>query len=247
MADIDTHVAVDLHPDTFLSLPGVDDSTAPFIAPAVEAFDAAYKYIGSIYEVREAAFADPTLTQEGALLKADDFAKQRLATVTKKIDGAVAQLTKTIDSYQAEMSANVKAQASSQVSGEVRSLMKASGDRVKMIEQAFADGEDDILTAVLGGPAVLSGLSKEMHAGFLRQYHEMKNPERAQRLKAMIAARTRLEQRGGLVLKEMVKAVGVILREVRDNNGNMKGHRPQGPDVIRAKRDKSAAVYARHS
>lgn len=84
MADIDTHVAVDLHPDTFLSLPGVDDNTAPFIAPAVEAFDAAYKYIGSIYEVREAAFADPTLTQEGALLKADDFAKQRrrLATCT---------------------------------------------------------------------------------------------------------------------------------------------------------------------
>jgi len=186
MADLDINVASDLHPDTFLSLDGVDNETAPLIAPAIEAFDAAYQYISGIHQIRKAAFADPTLTPEAALLKADDHAQAKLPSVTRKIDSAVAQLTHTISSLEADLSSSVKEQAGRMVSGEVRALMKASNDRVALMEKALAEKDDEVLSAVLGAPPMLSGLTREMHAAFLRLYNEQRKPEASKRLKAMV-------------------------------------------------------------
>ena len=247
MADLDINVAPDLHPDTFLNLDGVDNETAPLIAPAVEAFESAYSYIGGIHQFRKAAFSDPTLTPEGALLKTDDHAQAKLTAVTRKIDGAIAQLTKTIDAYNADLSSSVKAMAGERVSSEVRAHMKASSDRVKLMEQALADGEAEVCSAVCGAPPLLSGFTKEMHAIFVRRFNEMRKPETSKRLKAMVAARTRLEQQGGLVLKEMVRGVGTI-PVVSDKEGS-KGQiiRHISPTEVRAKRDASAAVYKKHA
>ena len=246
MADLDVNVAPDLHPDTFLNLDGVDSETAPLIAPAVEAFESAYSYIGGIRQFRKAAFSDPTLTPEGALLKTDDHAQAKLSAVTRKIDGAVAQLTKSITSLEADLSASVKEQAGRMVSGEVRALMQKSNDRVGLMEKALAEGDDEVLSAVLGAPPMLSGLSKELHAAFLLKFNQLRKPETTKRLKAMVAARTRLEQQGGLVLNEMMKAVGTI-PVVSDKEGS-KGRiiRHITPTEVRAKRDASAAIYAKH-
>ncbi|WP_193746550.1 hypothetical protein [Ruegeria sp. ANG-R] len=49
-----------------MRLDGVDDDTAVFVAPAVEAFKGAHSYLTSIHVVREATFNDPTLTPEAA-------------------------------------------------------------------------------------------------------------------------------------------------------------------------------------
>lgn len=247
MADLDVNVAPDLHPDTFLNLDGVDNETVPLIAPAVEAFEAAYQYIGGIHQIRTAAFADPTLTPEAALLKVDDHAQVKLTAVTRKIDGAIAQLTKTIDAYNADLSSSVKAMAGERVSSEVRALMQKSTDRVGLIEKALAENDHEVLSAVLGAPPMLSGLTREIHAVFLRKYNEQRKPETSKRLKAMVAARTRLEQQGGLVLREMVKAVGGI-PVVSDKEGS-KGQiiRHISPTEVRAKRDASAAVYKKHA
>lgn len=246
MADLDVNVAPDLHPDTFLNLDGVDSETAPLIAPAVEAFESAYSYIGGIHQFRKAAFSDPTLTPEAALLKTDDHAQAKLAGVTRKIDGAVAQLTKSITSLEADLSASVKEQAGRMVSGEVRALMQKSNDRVGLMEKALAEGDDEVLSAVLGAPPMLSGLTKELHAAFLLKFNQLRKPETSKRLKAMVAARTRLEQQGGLVLAEMVKAVGTI-PVVSDKEGS-KGRiiRHITPSEVRARRDASAKVYAQH-
>ena len=247
MADLDVNVAPDLHPDTFLNLDGVDSETAPLIAPAVEAFESAYSYIGGIHQFRKAAFSDPTLTPEGALLKTDDHAQAKLSAVTRKIDGAVAQLTKSITSLEADLSASVKEQAGRMVSGEVRALMQKSNDRVALLEKALADKDEEVLSAVLGAPPMLSGLTREVHAVFLRKYNEQRKPETTQRLRALTSAKTYLEQQGGLVLREMVKAVGTI-PVVSDKEGS-KGRiiRHITPSEVRAKRDASAKVYAKHA
>jgi hypothetical protein len=244
MAEVDTRITPALHPDNIASLDGYNDSTAPLVADATEALEAAYGYLGGIHDVRAAAFADPTLTKEAALLKADDHAQAKLAGVTRKFDAAVARFGTTIASLEADLSASVKEQAGRTVSGEVRALMQKSNDRVGLMEKALAEGDDEVLSAVLGAPPMLSGLTKEIHAVFLRKYNEQRKPETMQRLRALQSAKTYLEQQGGLVLREMMKAVGG-LPVIDERTGKV--IREDGPQAIRAKRDKSAAVYARHS
>ena len=149
MAEIDTRITPALHPDNIASLDGYDDSTAPLVADAAEALTAAYGYLGGIHDVRAAAFADPTLTPEAALLKADDHAQAKLAGVTRKFDAAIARFGTTIASYEADLSSSVKQLASTTVSGEVRSLMLKSDDRMALMEKALADKDDEVLSAVL--------------------------------------------------------------------------------------------------
>lgn len=247
MADVDTRITPALHPDNIASLDGYNDSTAPLVADATEALTAAYGYLGSIHDVKAAAMADPTLTKEAALLKADDHAKAKLAAVTKKFDTAVARFGTTIASLEADLSASVKEQAGRAVSGEVRALMQKSNDRVGLMEKALADRDDEVLSAVLGAPPMLSGLTKEIHAVFLRKYNEQRKPETMQRLRALQSARSYLMDKGSLVFNEMTKAVGTIEVRIKHKDPD----RPDtirfvGPDEYRAKRDASAKVYAKH-
>ena len=54
----------------------------------------------------------------------------------------------------------------------------------------------------------LSGLTPEFQKIYLRLYHEKNSPEKAKRLKVMQGAKTLIEERAGLVFKELEKAVG---------------------------------------
>ncbi|MDE9450806.1 hypothetical protein J3R80_10050 [Aliiroseovarius sp. Z3] len=245
--EINTSITADLHPDTFRSQVGADDDTAPFIAPAVEAFESAYSYLGSIYAVREAAFSDPTLTPEAALLRTDDHAAAKLAAVTQKFDSTIAQFTRSIKSLEADLSASVKEQAGKMVSGEVRALMQKSSDRVALLEKALAEKDEEVLSAVLGAPPMLSGLSKELHATFLRAYNQMRKPETTKRLNALTAARTQLENKGGLVLREMEKAVGTVPVLKQDKAGVTRIVGKITPREVREKRNASAKVYRQHA
>ncbi|WP_343115447.1 hypothetical protein [Ostreiculturibacter nitratireducens] len=245
--EIDTRVSIDLHPETVMKLDGVDADTAPFIAPAVEAFEGAYSYLTSIHEVRAAAFADPTLTPEAALLRTDDYAAGKLAAVTQRFDNTIARFTTTIKSLESDLSASVKELAGKAVSSEVRSHMKASKDRVKLMEQALAEKDDEVLSAVLGAPPMLSGLSRELHAVFLRAYNEQRKPEASKRLKALTAARSHLENRGGLILREMERAVGTVPVIKQDKAGVSRIVGKITPREVRAARNASAAVYKRHA
>lgn len=245
--DINTAVNIELHPDTVTAQIGADGDTASYVASAVEAFDGAYSYLTGIHEVRKAAFADPTLTPEAALLRVDDHANAKLAAVTKRFDSTVARFTTTINALEADLSSSVKEQASKAVSAEVRAHMKASGDRVGLIEQALAEKDEEVLSAVLGAPPMLSGLTKEIHATFLRAFNEQRKPDTTKRLKALTAARAQLENKGGLVLREMERAVGTIpvVSQKEGSKGQIIRH--ISPSEVRAKRDASAKVYKQHA
>lgn len=243
-AEFDTRVSVDLHPQIIDTLYGVDADTATFVSGAVECFDAAYKFIGSVHDMREAAFADPTLTPEAALLKTDDYASAKLTAVTKLLDGTSKRFTTTINALQKDLTTGVKEEGSKMVSGEVRAHIKAAGpDRIKLLEQAVADKDTEVLSAVCGAPPMLSGISKEMHEFFTLRYNEMTKPETAKRLKALTAAREHIDNRGPLVLREMLKAVGTVPVIQKDKAGisRIVGH--VKPHEVRAKRNASAEVY----
>lgn len=242
--DIDVRVSPDLHPAALLGLDDVTEATAPFISSTVDAFRSAYQFIGSIHDVREAAFADPTLTEAAALLKADDYARAKLAGVTKKFDAAMTHLKNGIASLEGMLAEPVKERASVMISGEVRAALKASDKRTEILERALAEKDHEVLSAALGGPPMLSGLSKEQHAFFLRRYHELCDPERCARLKAMVAAQAHITKRGAGLFVQVEKAVGGI--PVQDpRTGRVV--RQITPQEVRAKRDASSAVYARHA
>jgi hypothetical protein len=115
------------------------------------------------------------------------------------------------------------------------------------MERALADGDTEVLAAVLGAPAMLSGLSKEMHAHFLTQFHQKREPEKAKRLRLYKSAKEQLARRETLVMPGIIKAVGTI---VVQTGKSMKGEpvfRNVGPDEIKQQKRQVDAVYAKHA
>lgn len=245
--NIDTRVPLSLHPDHITSMSDVDDDTRVFVNPAAEALEATHTYLASIHDYRDAAFSDPTLTEPAALLKTDDYAMGKLEAVTRKLDGTVAQMGKTIKAYEAQLVAPVKQKAAETVSTEIRAHLKAAPNRIDLVRQAIKDGDDDIAASALGAPAILSGLTPEIHSILLREYHEVRQPVVAKRVRAMTAARDYLERHGPQVLRESIKAVGGILVPIPGPDGKTLGYRTEGPDAFRKKRNASSAVYRQHA
>ena len=75
-------------------------------------------------------------------------------------------------------------------------------------EEAQQKKDLQTLQALLGAPSYLSGLTDIEVQHYTRQLHEIQNPALAQRLKVMKNAATLLGERGGLVFREVEKAVG---------------------------------------
>jgi len=244
MADeIDTRVSLDLDPEAaMLTIADYDDDTASYVSPAKSAFTEAFTSLRAIHDAKAAVADDPTLNEAGQLLKVDDFARNRmLAKVYPLWDTASSSLNAKVEAWEKEMTKEVVSQASQMVSGEIRAHMKGlkTGERMAAISQAIRDGDSVVASAVLGAPAMLSGLDEEMKQVLLREYHERFNPGLAKRLRAVTAARDLIDGRMGVLKKEVAKAVGTI--KIKGPSYELHG-RYSGeitPGQLRAQRDKS--------
>jgi hypothetical protein len=244
MADeIDIRVSLDLDPESaMLTIADYDDDTASYAGPAKAAFTEAFNSLRAIHDAKAAVAEDPTLTEAGALLKLDDFAQKRMiAKVYPLWDAASTSLNSKVEAWEKEMTKEVVSQASQMVSGEIRSHMKGlkTGERMAAISQAIRDGDSVVASAVLGAPAMLSGLDEEMKQILLREYHERFNPGLAKRLRAVTAARDLIDSKAGVLKREVAKAVGTIkiVGKTFDMHGQYSGEIT--PAQLRAKRDKS--------
>jgi len=144
------------------------------------------------------------------------------------------------------MTKEVVSKASQMVSGEIRAHMKGlkTGERMAAISQAIRDGDEVVASAVLGAPAMLSGLDDEMKGILLREYHERFNPGLAKRLRAVTAARDLIDGRMGVLKKEVAKAVGTI--KIKGSSFEIHGQYSGEitPRQLREKRDKSNKPFA---
>lgn len=73
--------------------------------------------------------------------------------------------------------------------------------------------------SILGTVPYLSGLTPDTQKSYLRLYNEHTQPVKAKRLRAMIAAKAKIERDAGKVFAAMEKAVGG--RSDRANNIRM--------------------------
>ena len=65
--EIDSRVTPTLHAETLKALDGFDDSTMPYIAPAIEALDDAYQTLGKLHDGRDAASLDGGAASAGRI------------------------------------------------------------------------------------------------------------------------------------------------------------------------------------
>lgn len=209
--EITTTVTGSLHPQNLLAIDGINDDTRGYIAPAVEAFETAYLGIQKIHEARAAAEKNQAWTPENRQLMVANFAEKHQAQIAQKFDGAVANMTKTIDAMDAMLNDPVKADAErGAVAGEIRAHVKNlnAEQRHEFLRDAHDSGDVETLRAVLGAKGFLSGLTETERQTRTRMYHEKAQPEVSNRLKVLRAAREMLLERGGLVFSEVEKGIG---------------------------------------
>lgn len=206
----DTRVSVSLHPANLTKMDGYDDDTRSFLAPTETAFSEAYVGIARVHDARAAAGRNPTWNDEQRLVEVQNLADKVFAGIARSFDSASAALTRSVTSLEQELSTPIAAKAAAGVAAEIRAFIKNMDvtERFAFLRQAVDDGDEQTISSVLGAPAYLSGIDKEMQGLFTRQWHERANPQTAKRLKAMKGALDMIGQRSGLVFKEMEKAVG---------------------------------------
>lgn len=207
---VDSRVTPSLHVANVQKIDGYDNDTRIYLGPTETAFSEAYEGIARIHDARAAADRNPSWTEAERLIQTQQFADKTLNSITRRFDSGAASLEASITSLEGELSAPIKSSASQGVASEIRAHAKAlsTGERLSFLQHAINDGDDLTVGALLGAPAYLSGIDNQTQAAYTRLYHERANPLTAKKLKAMQGALDLIEQRAGLVFKEVVKAVG---------------------------------------
>lgn len=207
---IDTRVSADLHPGVVAHLDSYDDDTASILARTESAFDNAYKTLIRVNDAAEAARSDPTMTAAAAIVKSQTFADQAFKGIAAGFDGATDNLKTVIAGIEREFSAPIECQAGTMMSGELRAYVAKldQNKRLDFVMNAIKDDDQRLATAVLGAPAVLSGLKPEMMPVLRQMYFEHHQPVQAKRLKAAKAGLDLLGARAGLVFRNLERAVG---------------------------------------
>ncbi len=222
MADeVDTRISPTLHPDVSLQIEDYDEETRPLLGQTETAVSMTFEALKAIHDAKAAAATNPTLNEFAQLVQVDDFATKRMSPVMKAWDSAIGALNNNVVSLEKELNAPVKALASGTVAAEVRAAIKLLdvGKRMAVLQKAINDGDEAVATAVLGAPAMLSGIDPELQDSYRREWHERQKPVEAKKVRAMKAAADLLNGRVRLLKKAHTDAVGTHDEFKEDRQG----------------------------
>ena len=215
--EINTAVSPSFHPENVKNIDGYNETSAPYLGPAEELMQDTYNTLGKLHEARKVASKNPTWNEQQQILHVSDTAYSQQQRLAKRFDSTVATMDKQIKSMDEMLTSPLKQKAGTgNLNTEIRKHvadMDING-RHKFLRQAIDKNDVTTLTALLGAPAYLSGMSDTEHSIYTRQYHEMVSPDTAQRLKALRNAKDYLEKRGSALLLEVEKAMGSNWRQV---------------------------------
>ncbi len=212
---------IDLHPGVIEGIEGFKDF-AGYLAPAQNAFSLAITSLKEIYDARQAAAKNRARTPEQVVLITASFAEKKQEAITRTFDKARNDLMSAANALDQSLSSPLEQQASAgSIPTEIRSYVSnlSTEERMKFMDDAIKHGRSKVLTSVLGAEPFLSGLSYEMHASLTRMYNEQRAPQAVARLKATQRAIDLIEQRGGLALVQVEKAMGGTWNEVKELRG----------------------------
>ncbi len=181
-----------------------------YLAPAEQAFSLATETLKMIDNARIQVAKDPSKNPHAVLLIVAEAAGKKMDQVSRAFDRARADMTASADALERSLSAPLEAKSSTPISAELRGLVRAMTheDLRKFIMEALQEGDMDVLTSVLGVNHKLTGLSKEERAHFTRIYRDAVDPAASRRLAATRKGIELLEQRGGIFITGVEKAMG---------------------------------------
>lgn len=206
---VDTRVSLSLHPETFTALDGYDENTVGFVGDALSAFNDAYVTIGRIHTATEVGRKDLTQTEEHRVLVVGKEAAKQQARLLRRFDVATTNIKKGAEQIEHELSVPIESKASLGIAAEVRAhATSLKGGASDFVRQRITSGDDLSVSAVLGAPSYLSGLTDDTRSVLTRMWHERQNPALVQRLTLMRSVLDKLDRDGGRVITEMQKAVG---------------------------------------
>lgn len=210
-------VSPSLHPAVITSIQGYEQHKG-YCGDAEAAFNAAYKSVEDVIATRKTVQLDESRTPKAKALAVANKAEQYMARFQKTHGACHDRLVAGISHIEKQLSEPLEQQAGAGiVNGEIRAHAKtlSRADRTKMISDAMQKGDVKVLGAILGAPAMLSGLSDEEHTHYTRMYHEKTNPELVARLSVVNQVKQKLEQSADLIKMEFTKAIGMSPKELQ--------------------------------
>lgn len=217
----DIRISPTLHPGIAGEIADYDDETRPLLGQTETAVDEAFKALQSIHNAKEGAKLNVTLNDFEQLVAVDDHAIKVMNKVYGVWSRTVDTLNNNITTMEKELNAPVESKASRAMATEIRQHFASleMGPRMNALRKAIEAGDEMTATAVLGAPCYLSGLDPELHAEYLRDWHEAQEPLTAKKVRAMRAAAEMLNDRYALLKKGVAKAVGVHEEYNEDRQG----------------------------
>lgn len=218
---VDIRISPTLHPGIAGEIADYDDDTRPLLGATETAVSEAFNALQSIHDAKAAAATNPTLNEFAQLIAVDNHAEKRMAKVYGSWSRAVDALNNNIAMMEKDLYAPVESKASRTLATEVRQHFARLGDGERMgaLRKAIEAGDETTATAVLGAPGYLSGLSEDLHAEFLRDWHNAQRPVDAKKVRAMRAAADMLNDRYKLLTKAVADAVGVVEETAEGRRG----------------------------
>jgi hypothetical protein len=222
MADeilVNTSVAPDLHPAVIEALADGDETVLPYLKPVQSWFESAYLSLGDLHTARQKGEADQSQTKASVILRVakaagavQDKLLQRGESTLKAINTTIKSLETSLDTPLVQI-AN-KGHVASEIRAHFKGL--SVNERQKALQDAHARGDTEVMGAILGAPAILSGMTEEARSIHTRMWNEKAQREVSKRLNALTKARDHLERRLPLVLPQIMAAVGASWQKVND-------------------------------
>lgn len=196
-------------------LDGYEDH-ATSLAGSVAAFDAMHAAVVSIIDAREKSTRDPTLGSEAAqVLKVATYADKLMEAASRKMDSAYQALQGQIKATEEELSRAVAVGIHTTLATEIRAHAKSEKSPTQFVGNLIAQGDAQSVSAILGAPAFLSGLTEDMRAALVKQWNSKRNPVLTKRLALLQAVSDKLERAGSSLLPTVERAMGVKYETVK--------------------------------
>lgn len=233
--EVDVRISPTLHPGISAEIADYDDDTRPLLGATETAVSEAFNALKSVHDAKAAAATNPTLNEFAQLIAVDNHATKLMSKVYASWSRTTDVLNNNIAAMEKDLYAPVEQRANASMASEIRAHFKGlkQGERMFALKTAIDNGDEVTATAILGGKHFLSGLDADLHAEYLRDWHNAQRPVEAKKIRAMRQAADMLNERYKLLTRAHREAVGVIEETAEGRRGEKMVVRIWTPDQVR--------------
>lgn len=176
--------SADLHPANITSIEGYEDHGRSHDHVAT-LFQKTYQDLSKVHQLRVDLTGNAAMTDAEQILKVSDLSGDKFAAALVAFDGARKTTQKFIDGLEKDLNESIADTRSGTMGSEIRNFVreKSVAERSEFLLKAINNQDFKTVSAILGAPEYLSGLTSEEKILYTKQYREKSEPIKFQRLK----------------------------------------------------------------